>query len=288
VEEKIFDQQFFMTLVDKILRERGISQERFCREALGRKDGTTYNGFFVRGAKPRREIISIEKLIKICRYLNISIDWALRPGAVPEHIHTEDKAARFKVISTTIPELPAIRSAPEKLDTMRLSFVPRKGFKRVAMIENLAAGHNDDSYEIVADAFVESAPSDCCVARVLGDSMLPTLQSGAYILLKNMPNGGYELPQIEAPDEKTNFREWKGSTGIRDGGICVLSVALNSGPSYGPTLKRILYDTSRGEANWTMVIGADNPAAWRRDIAIRKGDHVKVFSMFMALLETES
>jgi hypothetical protein len=192
---------------------------------------------------------------------------------------------RLRVASTTIPPAPAIRKAPESLSSYKCSFTPKPDFRKVPTIENLAAGHNDESYEIVSNAYVEGCPPNCVVARVKGESMLPTLNDGALILLKNMDNGGHELPQIDDESHKTDFREWKGKSGIKDGGICVLKVTLKTGQEYGPTLKRIEYDTRRGEANWKMAVVADNPSAWMRDITIQRGDHVVVYAMLLGLLE---
>ena len=162
-----------------------------------------------------------------------------------------------------------------------LSFVSRENFWPVRQIEDLAAGYGvTDGFTPLKDAFVPGVPRrGYTVAKIHGDSMLSTLMDGDHVLLKDF-EPPYELPRIEAPAMKTSLSEWKGATGMQDGEIVVVNI-----PEYGPTLKRVHYDVSRGEANWKMQIVADNPTAWRQAFQIELGDTVMFYAKLMGLCE---
>jgi len=105
-------------------------------------------------------------------------------------------------------------------------------------------------------------------AVVRGDSMLETLEPGDVIVMQEFDGGKWELPQIESPDEKSPLVEFKRRTKLGDNDICVLSI--NDDP---PTLKRVVFDTSRG-TDWKLQIIADNPPAWRTTFQVALGDKV--------------
>jgi len=135
---------------------------------------------------------------------------------------------------------------------------------------NMAAGDGSD-LELCEDyIYFRELPDWKGVhsAVVRGDSMLETLEPGDVIVMKEFDGGTWELPQIESPDEKSPLVEFKRRTKLGDNDICVLSI--NDDP---PTLKRVVFDTSRG-TDWKLQIIADNPPAWRTTFQVALGDKV--------------
>lgn len=144
---------------------------------------------------------------------------------------------------------------------------------------NMAAGDGSD-LELCEDyIYFRELPDWKGVhsAVIRGDSMLMTLEPGDVVVMKEFDGGVWELPQIEHPDEKAPLVEFKRRTKLGDNDICVLSI--NDDP---PTLKRIVFDTSRG-TDWKLQIIADNPPAWRTTFQVALGDKVVFHAKIMGI-----
>lgn len=92
-------------------------------------------------------------------------------------------------------------------------------------------------------------------ATIRGDSMWETLHPGDLVVLKPLPAGAV-LKKLDDPRERTPMDVWRAKFDIREGDIVVVSIRDRA-----PTLKRVHYDTSRGERQWKLQIVADNPAS---------------------------
>lgn len=172
------------------------------------------------------------------------------------------------------------------LPRYKMALNKRHDFTPVKLFENLAAGYGGgDNYEVMQEAFVKGVPrGQHTVAKVRGDSMYKTLLNGDYVLLKDFPAPGYELPQIASAELKTPLDEWRTNTRINHGDIVVVDV----GQEEGKTLKRVFYDTLRGDGNWQMKILADNPNEWvEGGWAVQTGDHIIFYGLLVGLCEQE-
>lgn len=151
----------------------------------------------------------------------------------------------------------------------------RKGGKGQAVPQwlNLAAGGGVDLELAPELIHIETNEKNihAAVIRKDGDSMRNTLLPGDVVLLKEIHGGRFPLPQIEDATEKIPLAKWKTDSGIRDGDIVVVSINDNA-----PTIKRVVYDTERGERDWKLQIVADNPPAWRggKTFQVAVGDSV--------------
>ena len=92
-------------------------------------------------------------------------------------------------------------------------------------------------------------------AVVRGDSMTDTLSPGDIVILEEFNGGEIKLEPL-GDDPKNSYRMLQAR--IPDEAICVISI--NRDP---PTLKRVIYDTSRGAADWTLLFVADNALEWK-------------------------
>jgi len=119
-------------------------------------------------------------------------------------------------------------------------------------------------------------------AVIKGDSMLMTLQPGDVVLLEEFSGGKFPLPQIESEEERMPLVQFQRESRIRDGEIC--AVSINQAP---PTLKRITYDTERGELDWKLQIVADNPPAWRKGkpFQVAVGDSIVFHARLLGIAE---
>ena len=112
-------------------------------------------------------------------------------------------------------------------------------------------------------------------ARVAGESMMDTILRGDRILLKEWA-GGIELPP-RGNNPKNDLNILRNE--VPHESICIVQI----NDDY-PTLKRVMYDTRAGVADWRLLIAADNPDEWVT-YAVKKQDSVKFWAKVMGLLD---
>lgn len=92
-------------------------------------------------------------------------------------------------------------------------------------------------------------------AVIRGDSMADTLLPGDVVILEEFAGGPIELGPL-GDDPKNSYKQLHSR--VPDESICV--VQINEEP---PTLKRMIYDFSRGMMDWMLLITAENALVWR-------------------------
>lgn len=145
---------------------------------------------------------------------------------------------------------------------------PVAGAKPLKHFENLAAGFGEDLSES-DDVWYFSELDNwkgLNTVEVISDSMERTILKGDILAVKPYGQEGLELPP-RGDNPKASYFSMKAQVVHDD----IYIVRINEGK---PTLKRVIYDLTRGVANWRFTIVADNPHCGWHPVSISSSDTI--------------
>lgn len=240
----MFDAKVFRKRLDIARAHKGWSQERLAKELKMRPTTVSH---WVTGKHPPE----VASLLALARLFKRPVGWFLGDGA--EDMNGSTETPRL----SPLPER-AITPVNRRNEIPPFRIVKRKkGAVALPKWLDLACGEGCDLARCEDLIYFEGLDNfkGLHTAEVRGESMEDTLHAGDIVVLRPFPPDAI-LKKLSSPAERTPMDVFRAKFDIREGDVVVVTIRDRT-----PTLKRVHYDTSRGERHWKLQIRADNPAS---------------------------